>query len=153
MKHVAVFSLSVALALPCLGQTVADPKQSVGGGGSFTRIGGAPKKNPYNLLPNMLALTNARVVTIAKDPSGQPFLQLEEGGQTYRIRNFPEGQYQAGAKLSPVILVKGIEKLRTDGRRSYLWFGTNTVTQEQVNGHEASALSLLYPLNWPVKRF
>lgn len=146
MKHAAVFSLSVALALPCLGQTVADPKQAVGGGGSYARIGGSPKDNPYNLLPNMLALTNARVVSIAKDTSGQPFLQMEEGGQTYRVRNFPEGKYQAGSPLRPVILVKGVEDLRSDGRRTYLWFGTNAVTQDQVRRHEASTLSLLYPL-------
>lgn len=146
MKHAAVFSLSVALALPCLSQTVADPKQAVGGGGSYARIGGAAKKNPYNLLPNMLALTNAQVVSIAKDTAGQPYLQLEEAGQTYQIRNFPQGKYQAGHALGPVILVKGVSELRTDGRRSYLWFGTNAVTQEQVRRHEASTLALLYPL-------
>jgi hypothetical protein len=147
MKFATVFTLSALVTCLSYGQTVADPKQNVGGGGSYARIGGAAKKNPYNLLPNMLALTNARVVSIAKDTAGQPYLQLEEAGQTYQIRNFPEGKYQAGHALGPVILVKGISQTRTDGRRSYLWFGTNAVTQAQVTRHESSALALLYPLN------
>ena len=146
MKFATAFTLSALLTCLSHGQTVADPKQAVGGGGSYARIGGAAKDNPYNLLPNMLALTNAQVVSIAKDTSGQPYLKLEEAGQTYQIRNFPEGKYHAGHALGPVILVKGISQTRTDGRRSYLWFGTNAVTQEQVNSHEASAFSLLYPL-------
>jgi len=134
-------------ALPCHAQTVRDGKQAVGGGGQATRIGGALKDNPYNLLPNMVALTNAQVVRIQKSPSGQPALILEEGGQAYQIRNFPEGTYTHAARIGPVILVKGIDQLRENDRRTYLWFGTNAVTQEQVTRHESSALALLYPLN------
>jgi len=140
--------LAMALAsLPCHAQVISDSKQKVGGGGQATRIGGAPKDNPYNLLPNMLAITNAQVVRIQKSPSGQPALILEEGGQTYQIRNFPEGTYTQAARIGPVILVKGIDQLRENDRRTFLWFGTNAVTQEQVTRHESSTLALLYPLN------
>lgn len=149
MKQAAVFVFSALVAIPCLAQNLSSDMQKVGGekgAGVVVPFFYSANDNPYNLTSRMLLLTNAEIVKIDRDSTGKPYLLLDESGQTYRIRSFPDGKYKVGEMIRPLILVKGISELNMDGKPSYLWFSTNAVTRKQLLQHEGSTLALLYPL-------
>jgi hypothetical protein len=141
--------LVLCLAAAANAQVVSDRLQSVGGGGRSAQVALYVPVNgePTGMPRRMVWLKEAGIVSISKDQAGKHYLLLDEGGQTYRIRGFPDGTYKASDKIRSLFLVRGTEDPALGGRVSFLWISTNTVTREQLLRHEMSATSALYPLN------
>ena len=140
--------LVLCLRLAGQAQVVTEGLQSVGGGGRSTQVALYVPVNgePTGMPRRMVWLKEAEIVSISKDQAGKPYLLLDQGGQTYRIRGFPEGTYKAKDKITSLFLVRGTEDPALNGRTPFLWLSTNTVTREQLLRHEMSAMGALYPL-------
>lgn len=137
------------VAVGAQAQVISDSKQSVGGGGRYTQVPFyiPTSSEPTGMPHGMAWLKEAEIISINKDLAGKPYLLLDQGGQTYRIRGFPDGTYKAGEKIKNLYLVRGKEDETLNGRLPYLWFSTNVVTRDQILRHEMSALGALYPIN------